>query len=246
MPRGNGLTFDVDSLRFDRAMTAFSTKFGIASADIVKTETRLLLQQIIKFTPPKTRAQGRQAVARDIGRAMNPLDASTFTSKKIAAFIRKKDVNSMREIVRRVPRWKNYTVEEFDPRRLHEEKRDSRGRIQRSKNVFVLDKKGWKKYVRRKQQNVGSGKAGWWPGLQAVGGAVPSYIARQASRFGVVDMSKANNKHSPHIRVMNFSTSAISQNDQNHTVQSAVRMRARSMESHIKRMASEIAKSSGL
>jgi len=245
MPTGSGFTFNIDSIRFDKAMAAFRS-LGIESKVIVKDETRFLVKQVIKFTPPKTLAQGRKAVARDIKNAMEPLDDTKFTSKKISMLIRNKDVNSMREVVRRIPTMKASTVEEFDPVRLHERRRDSRGRVQRSKGVFVLDKKGWKKYVSKKQKNVGSAKAGWWPSLAAVGGSVPSWVSRHSNRFGSVDTSRLESNTSPRIRIQNFSTAANSQNQQNHQVESAVRMRARSMEGKARHMVEQAAKAGGL
>lgn len=246
MPTGAGLTFDVDSIRFDRAMAAFE-KLGIEAPKIVKDETRLLLAQVIRFTPPKTLAQGRGAVKRDIGRAIDNVNPDTFHSKRLATMIRTQDVNAMRDAVRRIPSMKDYTVERWNPEAQHEAKRDNRGRIQRNQKVMVLNEgKRLKKYFNLRAKAVGSAKAGYWPGLQAVGGAVPNWVAKHASKFGSVDAGKLNDSHAPRIRIQNFSEAARSQNDENHSVQSAVKMRARSMESKARRMILDAAKSGGL
>lgn len=246
MPLGAGLTFNVDSIRFDRAMAVLSREVEGGAPKVVKDETKLLLQQVIRFTPPKTLAQGRAAVARDVQRAMTPLDDTKFTSKKIATAIRQKNVNAMRDIVRRIPSMRDYGVEEFDPIKLHQNKRDSRGRIQRNKKIFVLDKKGWKRYAKATQKHVGSAKAGYWPGLQAVGGTVPSWVSRHSGIFGGVDAGKLYDPHSPRIRITNHSRAAISQEQQTHSVESAVRMRARSMEGKFRHLIAEKARLAGL
>ena len=45
----------------------------------------------VRFTPPKTLAQGRKAVARDIQRAVRPLRPADFRSHRIRKLIRKRD-----------------------------------------------------------------------------------------------------------------------------------------------------------
>lgn len=246
MPRGADLTFDVDSVRFDRALRSFVEELGWDSEKAVKENTRLLILQIIKFTPPKTYSQGIKAVERDINRAMTVLDPDKWRSPKIRDIIRRKDLNALREMVRRIPAISDYKVENFDPQRLHESKRDRRGRIQRSKKVFVVDKAGHKAYVKHKKGNVGSAKAGWYPGLVASGGTAPNFIAKHSSNFGDADVNDLRDKRNPRIRVRNFSVAAQSLNAQNHTVNSAVRMRARVMENNVKHLIEKAANHAGL
>lgn len=244
-----GSTFawvDVENEKFDVAIRKFVTDLGLAAPDVVKEETRLLLAQCIKFMPPKTYSQGRKAVSRDIKRSMASLDETRFRSKRIANLIRKNDVNAVREIVRRCPAMRDFDVQEFDPQKLHEDKRDNRGRIRKFQKILVLKRGKVKSYIRARQRSVGSAKAGFWPGLQAVGGAVPAYIAKHASKYGSVDISKLASKTDSQVRITNYSKAAVSDNEFEHVVESAVKMRGRSMESKFRRMVKEKAEAAGL
>lgn len=155
------------------------------AATIITDEARRYIKQVLKFTPPKSQAQGRAAVSRDIARAATPITANYFRNPKLRERFREMtevESRSNEEIEQflRNAGWKKAKVRTFTPE-LHKSARDRRGRVQSSKNVFILEFERWKKYVRVVQSFVGNMKSGWVPAYTSLGGKVPSWIKRHTT-----------------------------------------------------------------
>jgi hypothetical protein len=143
-------------------------------ATLIKDETRLLIQQAIKLTLPVASArsngsaandstnkkQGLTAVARDIGRAMFVPKETAWKSKSIKKMIRDEDGDAFANFISRVPKMKAWKVEAFS-KDLHQSKRDSRGRIQHQKKVFVMQHNAVMKYIKETQKHVGHLRSAW-------------------------------------------------------------------------------------
>jgi hypothetical protein len=176
------LTVDSNVSQYTEALGEFIRFHAVGIAQALRYQGRLLVQEIIKKTPPDTRAQGRHAVERDIKRAIRPLRPQDFESKEIRALIRKRDYHGLEAVFRKFPEssdLRNVSVVPFDPK-LHAEVRDRRGRVQRFKRTATPDYNRVAEYIDRMKGHVGQAKGGWAASLIGLGGRPAAWIAQHA------------------------------------------------------------------
>lgn len=155
---------------------------------------RLLLEQIMTFTPPNDRAQGRKRVAADIAKVFRPFDVKDVTNKRLKEIITSGDYRAFEAVARAAKN--NWRARPFDAG-VVSAARDNRGRVRRGgRSAFVLgarDTAGLRKFVARKQGNVGLARSGWLTALWLVGGRAPSWVSNQLQRgqSAVVDRRDA-------------------------------------------------------
>lgn len=232
------LTFDTSQL--NRQLAALHDAFigrgqkGDAETLIVD-ETRRLLTQAQRFTPPKSLTQGRRAVARDIGRAVTPASEEMFKNPKLRARVRpvikKRDYADFRSILENSKAFPRWAAEPFNPS-LHKGKRDNRGRVTSVKRVFTLDVAEWKRYVAKVQKMVGFMRAGWGPALNKVGGKMVSWVARHVRQGKVRGYVIADLQGETKSITINNHTRGVGQT--RHQFQSALYARARNIGRRVK------------
>jgi hypothetical protein len=168
--------------QFDHAVVEFIKFYGVSIAKALRYQGRLLAQEVIKKTPPNTRAQGRHAVERDIKHAVRPLRPQDFRSKKIQTLIRKRDYSGLAAVFSRFPTnsdLRGVAVVPFDPK-LHAEARDNRGRVKKFQRKATPDYEQVAEYIKHMQQHVGQAKGGWAASLIDLGGRPAAWIAEHA------------------------------------------------------------------
>lgn len=233
-------TVTIDTTRFNQQMAGvYDALVGAGrlgdAATLVADESRLFLKEIINKTPPKSLAQGRKAVRRDIFRSMTPFAGEQITKPELRkrwGEIERNDPgkyssDELQGILRDFG-WKKVHLKAFDTK-LHTGQRDSRGRVQTFKDVFVLEKKQLMKYINQVQSRVGYMKSGWVPAYKLVGGVVKDWISRHRRPAGFTIGNLSGEK--PSIVIGNY-TRGISQ--VRHAVESALRTRTVSMGRKIK------------
>src|SRR5262245_42876250 len=93
------ITVQIDDSNFRRHLARFIDELGLEPIDVIRDQTRLLLRQIISFSPPKTLAQGRKAVAGDIRRSMAPIILDDFhlprMHKRVAELAQRDDAGGL-------------------------------------------------------------------------------------------------------------------------------------------------------
>lgn len=191
------MTIEFDATRFNQQMAAVhdaligAGQAGDAST-IVQDSARLLLKQAIKFTPPKTQGQGNTAVTRDIYRSMSIPTPDFFRNDRLKAIVNKtlksSDAEALQAVLRNSQGWKKWEVKPYSDN-LHKSVRDSRGRVQKSKNVFVLERGMHRARIVKIKKRVGSMKAAWRPAFQVVGGKVAGWISRHQRPYGYATAS---------------------------------------------------------
>jgi len=108
---------------------------------VIKEEAKYAIQTIVKFTPPKNKQQGVNAVRGDFSRLAQPLVYSDLKTKatkggfygSMAKYVRNRDVEKMRALLRN-PKLTGYygmkLLENEDAlRNEHKARRNARGRI---------------------------------------------------------------------------------------------------------------------
>lgn len=231
----------IDSRRFNDNLNALqeallgSGQMGDA-ATVIQDAARLLIKQALKFTPPvkqsagSDRKQGEAAVARDIRRAMRVPMADEWKNERVKKLIEANDREGFQAFIKNVPKLKSWKVEAFSPS-LHRRARKSRGRVQGSQRVFVMEAAKVAQYISTVQRRVGYMRSGWLLSAQVAALSVKTpWIKRHSSTKGV-GISQLANRLTPSITIGNR-TPGIG--TIRHAFQSAVNVRFQAMRRRIK------------
>lgn len=181
--------FLIEEARWRTQIDKFSQATGRTGRDFLRQRFRLLMEQVIKFSPPRNLAQGRKAVARDINRAVSVFGVDRITDPRLKQIWSRRDYPAFNAFAAALRQ--PWSAAPFSPD-LHEKQRNARGIVRRrSRRVFVLgraDTGALRGYVRKKQANVGIARSGWLAGLfgvsNSVGWGQPSWVTRHGIRFG--------------------------------------------------------------
>lgn len=190
------LTTDVSLVDLERAMLRYVDDLGLALPDVVKRTFKLIMRDVASITAPKSNAQGRAAVMRDVGRAVYLLDPAKVTATRLRGAIMNRDYQKIQAIFKnsKKGRWNKMTVKKFEAG-LHRNVRDKRGRVQHQKNIATPDVSDWRGYVKKVQKHVGYLRSGWAPGLRTAGLPIPTWVSRHSSVEGHAQVSMGANPH---------------------------------------------------
>lgn len=229
-------TFKTDFSKFNRAMEDYAaiTKRGIP--EVFKMQMRLLMKQVMSFTFPKQRAQGENAVRRDIARAITPTDAqwvSHIRNDGLRNRIQKLlDAGSRTALDEVLTRSKMGQIVPFSPM-LHKSARNARGRVTKSSGKLTTDVAAHKAYTDKKVKLVGWARSGWTPMLNAVGGGtIPSWVRRHGTAGG---SAYGNPDHPTRPTITGINT-AVKIPGYQASVDAAMRVRERAMQADIMRI----------
>ena len=248
------MTLEADAFRHMIELITTTTKTD--ARKVVKEEARLLLQQIIKFTPPfgeqyltstgKTRRPhgktiGRQAVDRDIRRALNPMLEEDWRSPRIKEVIRNRDTKAMMAILDNMKYTKSKGMTEWagDFRSQHLKVRDNYGRVRKKSNVFTFDGKGTLNYIKKVQKRVGMAKGSWGKALSLAGGTPAPWTIKalaESSKNIHKELDHMNDPVNPSLTVVSAARGVKGNDRLAHHVKGAFRVRALSMVSKLSRM----------
>ena len=160
------------------------------AATLIKDESRRLVKQAIKFTPPKTLAQGRNRIALDMGKLFSGLKPGMIRALQRArghssneAWITTRDGKKLR-----------VRFEAIDPAghgmaKFHRAHRDRRGRARTAKRAsktvwnagYIVSERALKQFTRRQQAKVGLMRGAWLPAYHQLGGRGSSWFERHAA-----------------------------------------------------------------
>lgn len=187
----DGLTVDINDAEWAKKLAAYATIFPQKMHEALAEEMPLLVEVIMKLTPPKSLAQGRQAVGSDIQKIMRPFDPAAIRSKSLAKIVSKKDVEAFSIVAANVKSGPMAHARAIPfSEQAHTSQRDRRGRVQgRDRNQVVLgsDVSLLKRYIKSVKDRVGYAKSGWLAALYLVGGkTAPSWVTRHGQAGGAV------------------------------------------------------------
>lgn len=164
------------------------------SVKLLEEEMRLLLRDILRFTPPtktpkadetqlNARQRGTTAVENDLYRNARPLIPEQIEIPRLSEAVARRDVTAIRAIVKNLKgKWGDRTllVGTAELAQAHLRNRNRWGRVKGDKRnmAFARD---WQKYARTIKQRVGWHKAGWLRAARALGMPLPRWIARHES-----------------------------------------------------------------
>lgn len=164
---------------------------GADVSTIFEDESRLFVKQVIRLTPPKTKAQGESAIDRDMMKLFEPVNgdflddlviehgANNIDTWLTSAGGEKKHIKF------------TYVDNTGGPmKNFHYRNRDSRGRAyslkrQRDPGIwyapYVVSYENFTAYANKMKARVGRRKAAWAVSLTKLGGKVASWINRHVS-----------------------------------------------------------------
>ena len=157
-------------LEYQLARLALAAKVDLGL--VIKEEARYAIQTIVKFTPPKNKQQGVNAVRADFSRLAQPLVYSDLEAKatkggfykSMARYVRNRKVEKMRALLRN-PNLTGYygmkLLENQDAlRKEHKDRGNNRGRITGKATALAFGS-DFKKYRNEVENRVGWTVAGW-------------------------------------------------------------------------------------
>lgn len=179
----------IDSTAWQREVNNLVAITNKGARTIIHDEVKLLLRQGMRITPPRTQAQGRKAVARDVMRAVQPLALAGSTgiviqNESMRKMVRQKDRVALEAVFAQSKKLRGHRIiEGSEIKSHHRAQRRSRGRVGRAQKVVTLDAKAHRTHTRTMQNRVGRMKAGWVPALNALGESrvAPAWVRRHTS-----------------------------------------------------------------
>ena len=247
------ITVEIRTENFEATLKDFAQRLGIALPKVVKVESRLLMAEVIKWTPPfdgghastegiEARNIGKQTVARDIRRAIYPLIESEWYKPEIKEAINRLDQEKLKIVLKNGRgRARNPT---FGPvsKATHRKFRDSRGRVQHPSGIFTFATNTHAEYTRKMQTRVGMAKGSWAAAYTAAGGKMPAWMMKAAAQSGGQSSTFFNNLDDPVNPSMEITSTALGVRGNNKLksqINFALELRSKAMASKFRRMLSD-------
>jgi hypothetical protein len=220
------ITVDSNLEQYQSAVVQYIQRLRKDPAKAIRFQMGKLVGRVAKLTPPRSLAQGRRAVKRDVLNAVSPVDnllkaGGVYDKPSVRKMIRRRNHDEINTFLVRIK--SRYVINRFDPT-LHERMRDRRGRVQSNKHVLTSDVQQLRDYITKKQGHVGMARGGWVSALKQLRQAVPAWAARWAIAGNFVD--RLNNPVFAYVKSENNSPWA-SRGDDERIVSTAMESRAR-------------------
>lgn len=212
---------------------------GADVSTIFEDESRLFLKQVIRLTPPKNKAQGEAAVARDLIKIFTPVNDDMLNIIGSEHGLSAIDVwITTAGGERKELDWRKIDPTGDGMADFHKRNRDSRGRaynLKRQKGdkwyaPYVVSFEEFAKYKAKIQARVGRRKAAWGKSFTALGGKLTNWISRHLSG-AKGELHNSHNPSNPSIVMINRSV-GISQDL--HFVRGALRVREEAIKKRIR------------
>lgn len=229
------ISFEIAKVQYRAAINSFVYQLGADGTKLLKEEMRLLLRDIMRFTPPKTRKQGEDAISGDLYRAAFPLRPEKIKWKRMKELVLSRDINAIREL------WMKQRKGFFAYRRLllsvaeikenHKRHRTRYGRVSSDKNRMAFADH-WDTYTKTVQSFVGFARAGWSAAANAVGLKLPKWVSRHSGKAG----SGYRPPRPDRLEIEAINRSSKIPNYEFNVVSAATKMRAVSMQRELQRI----------
>jgi hypothetical protein len=177
----------VDTRELENQLYLLAKAARVTPGEVIKNETKQLVQNIIKLTPPKNLAQGRKRIAGDLTRIVYPLDANQIKWAPLKKAVEEKNVAKMTALLKNKTKGPKFDYTNYPAaiRRQHEKMRTKYGRINRGvKPVLAALKADAARYTKSIQSRVGWAKAGFTAAARAAGWEPPGWINKHAAKAG--------------------------------------------------------------
>lgn len=188
-------SIQVSSALLDQRLSELAAALGKDTETIVRDEARLFLKAAIAITPPKNRAQGENAVKRDLRRifgvvtdGMADYVAHEFGTHDVRHWLTNEVTHEHYEVEWAKLDPQGYGMEEFHKQnRRASDGHTNRIRFGQKSNgawleKYVVSDSAFKSYLAKASKHVGTQKSGWLRAYYEIGGKLAAWIQRNAER----------------------------------------------------------------
>ena len=239
------VNFEIITKDFENALTKYKVACQKDWQFVVKQQSRIVGEKLIKFTPPKTASIGKRNVARDIGKVFADLSGTTWEDKSLNKMWRAGNFEGVKKALEshpnksEMPIFKYKRIFKSPVRNIHKAAINKSGRVPKNwtTQYAVAGKGELKKYTRKVQLQVGVAKSGWLAALTKLGGKAQSFVTLHGTKYGgFVDGNRGDN---PFFTLINRVTTFPQGGTPMRILKRAFRVQAKAMENNIKRILSK-------
>ena len=237
--------FEVITKNFEDALVRYKVVCQRDWQFVVKQQSRIVGEKLIKFTPPKTASIGKRNVARDIGKVFADLSGTTWEDKSLNKMWRAGNFEGVKKALEshpnksEMPIFRYKRIFKSTVRNIHKSAIGKNGRVPKNwRTSYAVAGKGeLKKYIRKVQLQVGVAKSGWLAALTKLGGKAPNFVNRHGVKYGgFIDGNKGDN---PFFTLVNRVTTFPQEGTPMRILKRAFRVQTKAMENNIKRILSK-------
>lgn len=194
--------FQVITKNFEDALVRYKVACQKDWQFVVRQQSRIVGEKLIKFTPPKTAAIGKRNVARDIGKVFADLSGTNWEDKSLNKMWRAGNFEGLKKALENYPNKSEMPIFKYKSifaspvRNIHKAAIGKNGRVPKNwRTQYAVAGKGeLKKYIRKVQLQVGVAKSGWLAALIKLGGKAPNFVSRHGAKYGgFIDGNKGDN-----------------------------------------------------
>lgn len=192
------VNFEIITKDFENALAKYKVACRKDWQFVIRQQSRIVGEKLVKFTPPKTAAIGKRNVARDIGKEFADLSNTKWHDKSLDKMWRAGNFEGVKKALEnhpnklQLPLFKYKRIFAKPVRNIHKAAINKSGRVPKNwRTSYAVAGKGeLKKYVKRVQLQVGVAKSGWLAALVKLGGQKPRILFR-ATEQNTADLSTA-------------------------------------------------------
>lgn len=194
--------FEIITKDFEDALAKYKVVCRKDWQFVIRQQSRIVGEKLVKFTPPKTAAIGKRNVARDIGKVFADLSNTKWNDKSLDKMWRAGNFEGVKKALEnhpnklQMPVFKYKRIFAKPVRNIHKAAINRSGRVPKNwRTSYAVAGKGeLKKYVKKVQLQVGVAKSGWLAALVKLGGKAPSFVSRHGTKYGgFIDGNKGDN-----------------------------------------------------
>lgn len=236
------VNFEIITKDFEDALAKYKVACRKDWQFVVRQQSRIVGERLVKFTPPKTAAIGKRNVARDIGKVFADLSNTKWHDKSLDKMWRAGNFEGVKKALENYPNKLQMPVFKYKRifskpvRNIHKAVINKSGRVPKNwhTSYAVAGKGELKKYVKKVQLQVGVAKSGWLAALAKLGGKAPNFVARHGTKYGgFIDSNKGDN---PFFTLINKVSTFPQGGTPARILRRAFIAQTKAMESNIKRL----------
>ena len=196
------VNFEIITKDFENALTKYKVACRKDWQFVIRQQSRIVGERLVKFTPPKTAVIGKRNVARDIGKVFADLSNTKWNDKSLDKMWRAGNLEGVKKALKNHPNRLQMPVFKYKRifvkpvRNIHKAAINRSGRVPKNwhTSYAVAGKGELKKYVKKVQLQVGVAKSGWLAALVKLGGKAPNFVSRHGTKYGgFIDGNKGDN-----------------------------------------------------
>ncbi len=234
--------FEIITKDFEDALAKYKVVCRKDWQFVIRQQSRIVGEKLLKFTPPKTAAIGKRNVARDIGKVFADLSNTKWNDKSLDKMWRAGNFEDVKKALEnhpnklQMPVFKYKRIFAKPVRNIHKAAINRSGRVPKNwRTQYAVAGKGeLKKYVKKVQLQVGVAKSGWLAALVKLGGKAPNFVSRHGTKYGgFIDGNKGDN---PFFTLINKVSTFPQGGTPARILRRAFIAQTKAMESNIKRL----------